>query len=278
MAELHGLDAVTLRRLLLHEARVHASSGRTLRDLGDSILLHDPVDPDPFWNRVAGIRWPAAAAEFDRRLDEVSVLFATLGRRPHIWPSPAFDEPADLVDRLLANGYEDIGAGLFMLVADGGARANHAAAPPSGVSLERFGALAGSPAEVAASDIVAVLLDAFGVDPAVGSRIEEETRATLSDSSYTHYLVRFDGEPAAVARRATFDGMSYLSSIGTAVWARGRGLAGLVTAAAATDAVAAGSTVTFLGVFAENARAIRLYERLGFAALGAPVPDLLLVG
>ena len=36
----------TMRRLLLHEARVHAIPGRTLRDLGDAILLHDPAEPE----------------------------------------------------------------------------------------------------------------------------------------------------------------------------------------------------------------------------------------
>ena len=59
--------------------------------------------------------------------------------------------------------------------------------------------------------------------------IEAETAASLGHPWFTHYLVRADGRPAAVARRATFDGLSYLSSIGTAGWARGRGLGSLVT-------------------------------------------------
>ena len=83
--------------------------------------------------------------------------------------------------------------------------------------------------------------------------------------------------PASVARRATFDGASYLSSIGTAGWARGRGLGGLVTRAAAADAVAAHSRWTYLGVFADNHIAIGIYERAGFSQLGGPAPDLLLV-
>ncbi|MEA2653858.1 MAG: hypothetical protein QOI37_1085, partial [Chloroflexota bacterium] len=35
-----AIDPATMRRLLLHEARVHAMPGRVLRDLGDAILLH----------------------------------------------------------------------------------------------------------------------------------------------------------------------------------------------------------------------------------------------
>jgi ribosomal protein S18 acetylase RimI-like enzyme len=91
-------------------------------------------------------------------------------------------------------------------------------------------------------------------------------------------LIRVDGEPAAAAKRATFDGATYLSSIGTRVPFRGRGLGELATAALTADAVADGSRWTYLGVFAGNDVAIRLYERLGFVRLGPPAPDLLLRG
>ena len=112
----------------------------------------------------------------------------------------------------------------------------------------------------------------------VAPGVEAETAASLANPAFTHYLARVDGEPAAVARRATFEGASYLSSIGTAAWARGRGLGELVTLAATADAVAAGSEWTYLGVFADNAAAIRLYGAPGSRSLGEPAPDLLLVG
>ena len=51
-------------------------------------------------------------------------------------------------------------------------------------------------------------------------------------------------------RRST--ALSYLSSIGTATWARGRGLGELVTMTATADAIAAGSEWIYLGVFADN--------------------------
>ncbi len=86
-----SVDAVTMRRLLLHEARVHAVPGRDLRDLSDSILLHDPVEREPFWNRLEGLRWPSEIGAFDRRLTEILVLFASIGRTPHIWASPLHD-------------------------------------------------------------------------------------------------------------------------------------------------------------------------------------------
>jgi ribosomal protein S18 acetylase RimI-like enzyme len=51
----------------------------------------------------------------------------------------------------------------------------------------------------------------------------------------------------------------------------------IVTAAAVRDALEAASEWTYLGVFADNEVAIRLYERLGFERIGEPGPDLLLV-
>ena len=270
-----------MRRILVHEAEVHAVPGRELRDLGDALLVHDPRDRDPFWNRVEAVRWPSATADFDRRLDELIILFATLERRPHIWASPGFDGPGDLVDRLLAAGFEDVGAGLVMLLVDGDAPARmirEASGHGAEVAIERHAGLTGPAAGAAATDIVDVLLDAFGVEEARGAAIRAETAASLNHPWFTHYVVRWRGTPAAVARRATFDGLSYLSSIGTAPAARGRGFAGLVTAAAAADAAAAGSDFVSLGVFAENDRAIRLYRRAGFEILGKPAPDLLLIG
>ena len=97
------------------------------------------------------------------------------------------------------------------------------------------------------------------------------------DPTFTHYLARWEGRPVAVARRATFDGISYLSSIGTATWARGRGFGRLVTAAASSDAVAAGSEWTYLGVFADNRGGHPAVPGLGFDRVGEPCPDLLLI-
>lgn len=278
-SSLQGVDAATMRRLLIHEARVHSLPGREIRDLGDSILLHDPIDPEPFWNRAGAIRWPAEADAFDRRLTELLLLFTAILRQPHIWPSPAHDTPPDLVARLEANGFRDVGSGCVMVLADP-VRATDLAgsAPPAGIRLERLQGLSGEPATRAAADIVSVLLDAFSVEPDRRSGIEAETTASLGHASCTYYLARLDGNPAAVARRATFDGASYLSSIGTATWARGRGLGRAVTAAASADALAAGSEWTYLGVFNENQVARRVYHDVGFAQVGDPCPDLLLVG
>ena len=80
---------------------------------------------------------------------------------------------------------------------------------------------------------------------------------------------------ASLARRARATG-SYLSSIGTRPGWRGRGYGSLVTALAVVEAIEAGSDLIHLAVDVDNDGARRLYERLGFAVVGDPVPDLLL--
>ncbi len=274
------IDAATVRRLLRHEAEVHAIPGRDLRDMGDSLLLHDPVEPEPFWNRVEAIRWPADPTAFDRRLTEVSIVFASLGRQPHVWTSPPHDEPADLVARLAANGFEDVGDGLLLVARDAGpARAALLDRPlRPGLTLERLSGITGAAADLAGEAIVSVLLIAFGVGEDRRPGVAGETRTSLADPRFTHYLVRRDGTPLAVARRATFDGVSYLSSIGTVDSARGMGLGRFVTATAMVDAVDAGSDWIHLGVFADNLPARRLYEGLGFLMSGDPGPDMIYVG
>ncbi|MEO8437053.1 MAG: GNAT family N-acetyltransferase [Chloroflexota bacterium] len=272
-----SVDAETMRRLLLHEARIHAIPGRDLRDLSDSILLHDPVEHEPFWNRLEGLRWPVEAAAFDRRLTEILVLFASIGRTPHIWASPLHDSPRDLAARLGANGFRDMGEGNVMVLADPGpASIARDETLPAEVQVERLSGVTGPVAEAATTAIVDVLIEAFEVDADRRPAIEGETLASLTHPWFTHYLVRVDGRPAAVARRATFDGATYLSSIGTAIWARGRGFGSLVTRLASADGLASASDWIYLGVFADNGGAIGVYERCGFERVGESCPDLLL--
>lgn len=280
------LTADDVRWLAWHEACSHALAGREVRDLGDAYLLHDPTDREPFWNRIAGLDWPSDPVGFDRRLTEFLALFAGLDRIPHVWPSPGFDRPGDLVARLVANGFEDHGAGLLMALDPARftevetARTSDAAASPSAagerITVERFHRLVGQAAADAAQSLAGVLETAFAVEPARRIAIELEAVQGLTTDAYHALLVRVDGHPAAVARRTTFAGASYLSSIGTAPAFRGRGLGRLATKLVVSDALAAGSSWTYLGVFEENGVARSLYDALGFVPVGSPSPDLLL--
>jgi GNAT superfamily N-acetyltransferase len=271
------IDKATMRWLLLHEARIHAIPGRDLRDLGDAILLHDAQEAEPFWNRIEGLAWPSDPSAFDKRLTEILVLFASLGRTPHIWASPLHDSPVDLVARLEANGFRDLGSSHLMLLSDTAPAHDGAEAElPKNVTLERLSTVEPGDVGDAVIAIANVLVDAFDVEPERATGIQGETASSLRHPWFTHYLARIDGVPASVARRATFEGATYLSSIGTSGWARGRGLGSLVTRAAVADARAAGSRWTYLGVFADNPTAIGIYERAGFEQLGGAAPDLLL--
>jgi ribosomal protein S18 acetylase RimI-like enzyme len=271
------LTADDVRWLAWHEARSHGLIGREVRDLGDAVLLHDPTDREPFWNRLAGLAWPTEAAAFDRRLAESLALFAGLDRIPHIWPQPGFDEPADLVARLSANGFEDHGRGMVMLL-DQEQMALRTDPPDglAGLTIERLEGRTGEAAATDARSIGDVLMASFAVEPERRVAIELEVLQGFELDAYHIVLARVDGRPAAVARRTTFAGASYLSSIGTHPDFRGRGLGGLVTSLAVADALAQDSRWTYLGVFEENAVARRMYEALGFTLVGGPAPDLLL--
>jgi ribosomal protein S18 acetylase RimI-like enzyme len=272
------MDPETMRRLMLHEGRIHAVPGRDLRDLGDAVLLHDPVESEPFWNRLECVRWPADPSGFDRRLTETLVLFASLGRQAHIWATPLFDDPPDLVARLEANGFVDVGKGDLMALADTEPSLTTAATRfPDGVTVERHRLVRGTGAAAVTAAIVDVLVDAFEVGSARRAAMEAETAASLAHPWFTHYLVRLDGRPAAVTRRATFEDASYLSSIGTAGWARRRGLGALVTRLATADSLDLGTTWTYLGVFADNPAAASVYRQAGFVRVGQSCPDLLLM-
>jgi ribosomal protein S18 acetylase RimI-like enzyme len=269
------ITAADVRWLAWHEARAHALTSREVRDLGDAWLLHDETDREPFWNRVAGVAWPKEPAAFDRRLAELYALFGGLDRIPHVWPFPGFDEPADLTERLLASGFVDHGGGL-LLVLDPAHAPLAVPDPPTGVTVERVHRLTGSAAVDAAEALGSVLLSAFDVEPPRRVAIELEAVQGLTTDAYHAVIARVDGRPAAVARRTTFAGGSYLSSIGTDPAFRGRGLGRLVTAIATADALAAGSRWTYLGVFEDNPVARTLYDALGFRAIGGVAPDLLL--
>jgi GNAT superfamily N-acetyltransferase len=291
------LDPDLARRLVLHEARAQQTPARELRDLGDSWLFHDPGDAEPFWNRLIAPRWPVDPAAFDRRLDEVTTLFATLARLPHIRPLPVGGTPVDLAARLEAAGFIAVGADLRMALVAPFSVTELAASARAQVD-EAFGAgsVEVSRHEVGtsrgpdrgsdrgrladrrrwASDASLVLAEAFGVEDARRIALENDVLACVSRPGCAIVLIRIDGEPAAIARRATTPDGSYLSSIGTRPMFRRRGLGSLATALALADAREAGSPVVHLAVEIDNDRARSVYENLGFVVVGEPAPDLLL--
>ena len=291
-------DPDLARRLVLHEARAQQTPARVLRNLGDGWLFHDPSDAEPFWNRLIAPTWPGEAAAFDRRLDEVITLFATLDRLPHVRPLPLGGSPTDLAGRLEAAGFRTMGADRRMVLLHHGdsdalvrsltERVERAFGGGSAVTVDRHDSSGaprrGGPTTRAwaekrrwAVDASLVLAESFGVDAERRVALENDILACVSRPGCAVLLVSVDGVPAAIARRATTNDGSYLSSIGTRPGFRGRGLGALATALAVRDALVDDSPMVHLAVEADNDRALRLYERLGFALLGEPAPDLLLL-
>lgn len=281
-----AIDADTMAAIERHELLCHAIPGREVRDLGDALLLHDAADGDPFWNRLQAVRWPSGAAAFDRRLTEALLLFAGIGRRPHVWPSPVHAAPPDLADRLLRDGFADVGAGQVMVMAHPAAAGPiREGEPARGVELQVVGGARGRapdgpggsrvPAASVLEEAGSVLAVAFGAPPERSRDLARELRLALGDPRVVLVLARVDGIAAAAAKATVFGGWAYLSSIGTVPGHRGRGLASLATRQAIAASRALGGGRPYLGVHSGNSGALRLYRRLGFRSVGES-PDLLL--
>ncbi len=258
-----------------HETESHAIPSREVRDLGDALMLYDDRDPDPFWNRMARVRWPSDPAAFDRRLAEAMALFLVLGRRPHVWPSPAHAEPADLVERLASNGFRDVGGGHLMVLTD---PESSGPVRPGDAGPEVTLRAIRSAADAAPADpdaMAGVLADSFGALPERVPELAADLRATLDDPRIVLAIAQVDGVAASVAKSTTFGGHSYISSVGTRPRFRGMGLAALVTRHVLAAAGTRETHTVYLGVFSGNRPALRLYERLGFASIGES-PDLML--
>lgn len=249
--------------------------GRGWRDIGDAVMLFSGVEKDPFFNRLTAVRWPEDPQAFDARLRQALELFEAVERKPYVWVIPGLSTPADIAARLAANGFVDQGGGYDMILVK-----DPAAIPsphlPAGAVLERWNNPSDADRPAVAGALALVIGDAFGIPEARRPNLTAEISLTLQQPYFHAYLLRIDGEPVATGERYTFDGASYISSIGTRSGWRGRGFGKLITLALARDSIALGIDLVYLGVYADNTKAIRLYDRLGFQLLGPRSADMLL--
>ncbi|MGA3030644.1 MAG: N-acetyltransferase [Candidatus Limnocylindrales bacterium] len=270
-----GLSQETLRFLEIHPARAVSIPGRGWRDFGDAVMLFSGIEKEPFFNRLTAVRWPEDPHAFDERLRQALGLFTALERKPYLWAIPGLSQPSDLVARLAANGFVDQGGGFDMILCRDPAEQPDQPLPPGAV-LERWNNPSDADRPALASALALVIGESFGIPDARRANLTAEIGLTLQQPFFHAYMVRIDGEPVATGERFTFDGASYVSSIGTRPAWRGLGLGRLITLALARDSVAGSVDLVYLGVYAQNARAMRLYERLGFEVLGPRSSDMLL--
>lgn len=273
----YGVDDATLRALEIHEARVDAlGPSRELVDLGDALALFDGDDPDPFFNRLGAIRWPTDPATFDARIDAVLQLFEARQRQPYLWLPAGFVSPPDLPERLRSRGFIEVGGGARVMLHVRDPRAGMIRPLPPGATIERLMADGSGSAAAEARAAAAIVAEAFGVTADRARSLAVEIAADLEDPAVDVRLIRVDGVPAAVGRSHAADRMSYLSAIGVRADYQGMGLGEAVTRALVEEALAAGHELIYLGVYAENERATRMYQRVGFASLGGTAPEYLL--
>ncbi|HEU6440309.1 MAG TPA: GNAT family N-acetyltransferase [Terriglobales bacterium] len=269
-----GLTPEQLRFLEVHPARAVSIAGRGWRDFGDSVMLFSAGEKEPFFNRLTAVRWPEDPQAFDARLRLALQVFEELDRKPYIWVIPTLSTPTDLTARLEANGFVDQGGGYDMLLVRDPSEYPDVALP-RGAVLERWNNPAG-PDRAALADALAVVIgESFSIPDSRRANLAVEIELTLQRPFFHAYLLRIDGEPVATGERYTFDGASYLSSISTRPAWRGRGFARLITLALARESIAAGANLVYLGVYADNVGAIRLYDHLGFSTLGHRSADML---
>jgi ribosomal protein S18 acetylase RimI-like enzyme len=269
-----GLDPTQLRFLEAHQARAVAIPGRGWRDLGDAVLLFSAAESEPFFNRLVAVRWPSEPRAFDARLREACELFEALQRKPYLWLIPGLSEPDDVVARLAANGFADQGGGYDMVLVREPDSAGDAPLP-DGAVMDRWNRSTAGEIPPRAEVLATLIGDCFAVPPARHANLVREISLTLTRPDFHAYVVSVDGRAVATGQRYTFDGASYLSSIGTLRDWRGLGLASRITNTMAADSLAGGADLVYLGVYADNTPAIRLYRQLGFALLGGRSADML---
>ena len=270
-----GLSPATLRFLEVHPVRAIAIPGRGWRDFGDAVMLFSGTEKESFFNRLTAVRWPQDPRAFDARLGRALELFSALDRKPYFWAIPGLSTPSDLIVQLAANGFVDQGGGYDMILVKDPAAVPDEPLPP-GAALERWNSPSDADRPALAEALALVIGESFHIPDGRRGNLVAEISLTLEQPRFHAYLLRVDGEPVATGERYTFDGASYISSVGTRPFWRGRGFGRLITLALARDALSSGTDLVYLGVYADNARAIRLYNRLGFGMLGPRSSDMLL--
>lgn len=188
----------------------------------------------------------------DAKIDRCEAIYAAHGL-PALYRITPFCKPPELDEALERRGYVAFDQ-TFVQVA----RVASSAVPPiDGVEL--------------ASAPVADFVDAVG---ALRGSTAAQCAAHFERLSNTplamHAVVaRFDGRVVGCGQVALDDGLAAIYDMVTATDFRGRGLATAIVAALSSRAAQAGASHAFLQVNDDNAPALAVYEKFGFATVYA---------
>jgi ribosomal protein S18 acetylase RimI-like enzyme len=105
----------------------------------------------------------------------------------------------------------------------------------------------------------------FGITTDLSEARQSALRAALESGRVRAWIVWLDQEPVAVARLAQGDGVAGLMGIGVTPARRGQGYGTLITTVATRAGMAVGNRVLWLSVREDNAPALGVYTKLGFA-------------
>ncbi len=227
--------------------------------------FHGLVAPDVILSAI-GLPFPrvnsASAARFttetaDARINDVVAWFHERGL-PFVWRLGPADRPADLADRLAANG--------FTLDPDempGMAAPLEALPPvelPSGATIELVRDAAAFRAWLD------VMVAGFGMPTQIGDAFMKFATLGFGDELPTRsILARLDGRPVATALGVLAGGGLVIANVATLEDVRGRGLGRAVTLAAMHAGAEAGATVA---VLQSTEMGLGVYRRLGFESFG----------
>jgi ribosomal protein S18 acetylase RimI-like enzyme len=107
----------------------------------------------------------------------------------------------------------------------------------------------------------------FGIDALQAERRRAGLLAALESGRLRAWIVWLGSEPVAVARLSQGDGVAGIHGVGVVAGRRGQGIGTLITTIATRAGLAVGNRIVWLSVREDNAPAVRVYERLGFARL-----------
>ena len=205
-----------------------------MRDLGDAFVLFDARDPEPFWNRMASVRWPTAR----RRVRPPAGGGARVVRRPrpgaaHLAVATSLARPRTSWRGSARTASSDAGGGHVMVLEDPGTAATPV--PPDELGARRDTAHAiARPARTRGrgdlDDVGLVLAESFGALPGRAAELAADLRLTLTDDPGRCSCWRgWTGSPPRPPRRRRSTGSPTCRRSGRARRSGAAGWRGIVT-------------------------------------------------